>query len=435
MNMDRRSFLTLAGLGTLGAGTVMLAACSPFASTGSSGGGGGGGSTGPVRFAWWGGAERQRAYLSGLEAFSAETGIEVEPEFGDYDAFQERMTTQMAARDVPHVFWIPSAAVLTYKDAGIYRSLEDAPGLDLSIFSKEDLDLFRLGGDLDTLPKSLFSPVTRFNQTFLDEAGATMPESPTWEQLAQFLKDYAADNPEGRKGTTYGAYHDMPFELFLRQRGEDLWTEDGRLGASADAVAEWIGWWEDLRLAGATTTISEQDGVSPSWSMVGDKVLATFANSNHIVDEAMSYPDYTFDQRDMPMLDGAADGYHFVYYSRFAMYSGVDDDAVEAAGRLMQFNLTSLDLLREVGLSAGAPPNLALLDEYEPDATPDEQKVIAITREIDGKKKRDRFEAPAGSGDWRNIMVRELEKVTIGDTSVSDAAQNFVDAVSVEIGK
>lgn len=431
MNMDRRSFLALAGLGTLGTG-MLLAGCSPFAQSG--GGGGGAGGSGPIRFAWWGGAERQQAYMSGLKTFTAETGIDVEPEFGDYEAFQERMTTQMAARDVPHVFWIPSAAVLTYKDAGIYRSLEDAPGLDLSIFSEKDLDLFRLGGDLDTLPKSLFSPAMRFNQTFLDEAGATMPEAPTWEQLAEFLKDFAANDSAGRKGMTYGAYHDMPFELFLRQRGEDLWTEDGRLGASVDGVAEWIQWWEELRLAGATTSISEQDGVSPTWSNVGDKVLATFSNSNHIVDEAMSYPDYVFDQHDLPVFRDAVDGYHFVYYSRFAMYSGVDDSSVEAAAQLMQFNLTSIDLLREVGLSAGAPPNLALLDEYEPDATSDEQKVITFTREIDGKEKRDRFEAPAGSGDWRNIMVRELEKVTIGDTSVGDAAQNLVDTINSEIG-
>lgn len=423
-DLTRRSFLTWTGVGALSLAAMSLAGCGPSASGGD----------GSLRFAWWGGSDRQRAYLDALDAFTKEhPDIKVAPEFGDYDAYQERMTTQMAARDVPDVFWIPSPAVLTYRDAGLYRDLEGMAGLDLSAFPDEQVETFRLGGELNTLPKSLFSPVLRYNTTFLEEDGVTLPENLTWDNLAEFLVDYAGNNAGGRKGTTYGPYHDMPFESFLRQRGEDLWTEDGALGASVDGVAAWIDWWEKLRLAGATTSVSEQDGIEPSWSQVGDKVLVTFANSNHIVDDAQAFPDYAFDQRDVPAAEDAAAGYHFTYYSRFAMYSGVPDGRVEDAAALMSFNLNSPELLRLVGLSAGAPPNAKLLDEYEPDATPDEQKVIAITREIAETEQRPRFEAPAGSGSWRDLMIRQLEEVTLGQKSVPDAAAAFVEAVEGEI--
>ncbi|RUR00926.1 ABC transporter substrate-binding protein [Labedella endophytica] len=426
-DVSRRNFLTYAGVGAITVGAFALAGC-------SIGGGSGGTGTTTVRFAWWGGADRQKAYLAGLDSFGQQNeNITVEPEFGDYNAFQERMTTQMAARDVPEVFWIPSPAVLTYRDASIYRDLEGIETLDLSAFSAAEIDSFRLDGVLDTLPKSMFSPVLRYNSTFMEEDGVTLPEDLTWEALSEFLIDYTKDNANGRKGTTYGPYHDMPFESFVRQHGEDLWTKDGKLGASVDTVAEWIDWWETLRKAGATTTVSEQDGIEASWSLTGNKVLATFANSNHIVDEALAFPDYTFDQRDIPAFADAAAGYHFVYYSRFAMYARAEDDRVDAAGELMSFNLNSLELLKLVGLSAGAPPNTSLLDEYEPEATEVEKKVIAITREIAATERRDRFEAPAGSGNWRTMFVRELEAVTLGDRSVSDAASNFVDAVTAEI--
>ena len=423
-DLTRRSFLTWTGAGALSLAVMSLTGCGPS-------GPGGGGS---LRFAWWGGADRQRAYLDALEAFTAEhPDIKVSPEFGDYDAFQERMTTQMAARDVPHVFWIPSPAVLTYRDAGLYRDLDGVEGLDLAAFDADQLESFRLDGALDTLPKSLFSPVVRYNSTFLEEDGAELPESLTWDNLAEFLIDYTNNSSGGRKGISYGPYHDMPFESFLRQRGEDLWTQDGTLGASVDGVAAWIDWWEKLRLAGATTSVSEQDGIEPSWPQVGEKVLVTFANSNHIVDEAQAFPDYEFEQRDVPALEDAADGYHFTYYSRFAMYSGVPDDQVEAAAQLMSFNLNSPELLRLVGLSSGAPPNTELLDAYEPDATPDEKKVIALTREIAETEQRPRFEAPAGSGSWRDLLTRQLEAVTLGETSASDAASTFVEAVNGEI--
>ncbi|WP_285105810.1 ABC transporter substrate-binding protein [Promicromonospora sp. MEB111] len=423
-DLTRRSFLTWTGMGALSVAALALAGCSPSGSGGD----------GSIRFAWWGGSDRQRAYLAALDAFTAEhPEIKVAPEFGDYDAYQERMTTQMAARDVPDVFWIPSPAVLTYRDAGLYRDLDGIGGLDLGAFGAEQVETFRLGGELNTLPKSIFSPVVRWNTTFQEEDGVSLPDQLTWDGLAELLVDYSKNNAGGRKGTTYGPYHDMPFESFLRQRGEDLWTEDGRLGASVDGVAAWIDWWEKLRLAGATTSVSEQDGIEPSWAQVGDKVLLTFANSNHIVDDAQAFPDHVFDQRDVPAAEDAAAGYHFTYYSRFAMYSGVPDDRVEAAAALMSFNLNSPELLSLVGLSAGAPPNADLLDAYEPDATPDEQKVIAITREIAGTEQRPRYEAPAGSGSWRDLMIRELEEVTLGQKSVPDAAAAFVEAVEGEI--
>jgi multiple sugar transport system substrate-binding protein len=423
-DLTRRSFLTWTGVGALSIAAMSLAGCSPSGSGGD----------GSVRFAWWGGSDRQRAYLEALDAFTAANPeIQVAPEFGDYDAYQERMTTQMAARDVPDVFWIPSPAVLTYRDAGLYRDLDGIEGLDLSAFGADQVETFRLDGELNTLPKSMFSPVVRYNTTFLDEDGVTLPDQLSWDSLAEFLIDYSNDNAGGRVGTTYGPYHDMPFESFLRQRGEDLWTQDGTLGASVDGVAAWIDWWERLRLAGATTSVSEQDGIEPDWAQVGDRVLLTFANSNHIVDDAQAFPDYAFDQRDVPAAEDAAAGYHFTYYSRFAMYSGVPDDRVAAAASLMSFNLNSPELLSLVGLSAGAPPNAQLLDAYEPDATPDEQKVIAITREIAETEQRPRFEAPAGSGSWRDLMIRELEEVTLGQKSVPDAAASFVEAVEGEI--
>lgn len=435
-DVNRRNFLTFAGLGALSIGAMALTGCAPGTSGGASAGGGGTTAAGTIRFAWWGGVDRQKAYISSLESFSKSfPKITVEPEFGDYDAYQERMTTQMAARDVPEVFWVPSPQVLTYRDAGIYRTLDDVDALDLSAFTDAELKLFKLDGELNTLPKSMFSPILRYNKTFLEEDGVTIPEKLTWENLSELLIDYSKNNAGGRKGTTYGAYHDMPFESYLRQRGEDLWTKDGKLGASTESVAEWINWWENLRKAGATTSISEQDGIQPAWSDTGSKILVTFANSNHIVDEAPAFPDYEFDQRDLPAFADAEAGYHFTYYSRFAMYSGIEDDQVAAAAELMNFNLNSLELLKLVGLSAGAPPSQKLLDSYEKSASADEQKVIAVTRDIAKREQRARSEAPAGSGTWRDILVRELEGVTLGERSVKDASKNFVKAVNSEIEK
>jgi multiple sugar transport system substrate-binding protein len=425
--MNRRRLLQLAGIGALGAaGTTVLASC-------------GGGSDGTaVRYAWWGDTVRQQKYTAALDAFAARNpGIEIRPEFADYDAFQERITVLTAGRDVPDVFWIPSPQVMSYHEAGLYRRLDDIPSLDLSAFSAAQLDSYKINGELNTLPRSILTAAVRYNQTFLDESGAQLPpeESWTWDGLSEFLIDYTRDAPAGRKGIHYNAYGDLNFEAWLRQHGQDLWTADGRMGFDVAVLAEWFEWWEVLRRAGAATNLSEQEGAQPEWPVVGDKVLMTFGNSNHIADEAPMFPDFEFGLRPMPVLPDAAAGHRFGYLSRLAVYQGIDDDKLDAAGRLVHYNINDPAILGFVGLSVGAPANPRMLQEAYSVANEDEKKMLAAVEEEMAQEQRPRHEAPPGSGTWRTILARGVEEVALERASAADAAARVVADIDRELGQ
>jgi multiple sugar transport system substrate-binding protein len=428
--MNRRRFMQLTGIGALGvAGATALSSC----------GSRGGGAT-EIRYAWWGDTVRQQKYNEALELFGRQNpDIEARPEFADYDAFQERMTVQMAGRDVPEIFWIPSPQVMTYHDAGIYRRLDDISTLDLSDFTPAQVESFKIDGTLNTLPRSVLTPAVRYNQTFLDEAGATLPpEDPrswTWNGLSEFLIDYARNAPEGRKAIHYNAQTDLCFEAWLRQHGQDLWTADGRMGFDAAALEGWFEWWEVLRRAGAATNLSEQEGVQPEWPVVGDKVLLTFGNSNHISDEAPMFPDYEFGLRSLPVLPDAAAGHRFGYLSRLAIYQGIDDDRVEAAGKLAHFNINDPAVLRIVGLSVGAPANPRMRQESRAIANEHEQKMLEVVEKEMAQEQKPRYEAPAGSGTWRTIMARGVEEVALERASIADAAARVIADIDRELGQ
>jgi ABC-type glycerol-3-phosphate transport system substrate-binding protein len=425
--VNRRRFLQLVGMGALGtAGVTALASC-------------GGGSDGTaIRYAWWGDSNRQQKYTAALDAFVAQNpGIEVRPEFADYDAFQERITVQTAGRDVPDVFWIPSPQVMSYHEAGLYRRLDDIPSLDLSAFSPTLIDSYRIDGELNTLPRSVLTAAVRYNQTFLDEAGAQLPADGawTWDGLSEFLIEYTRTASGGRKGIHYNAQADLCFEAWLRQHGQDLWTADGRMGFDVDALAGWFEWWEVLRRAGAATNLSEQEGAQPEWPVVGDKVLMTFGNSNHIADEAPMFPDYEFGLRPMPVLADAAAGHRFGYLSRLAVYQGIDDDKLEAAGRLVHFNINDPAILGIVGLSVGAPANPQMLQAAYAVANEDEKKMLAVVEQEMAEEQKPRYEAPPGSGTWRTIMTRGVEEVALERSSVADAAARVVADIERELGR
>ncbi len=391
-----------------------------------------------IRYGWWGGAERQANYIRALETFeAANPDIDVEPEPAEYDAFQERMTTQIAGENVPDIFWIASPQVLTYDNNGIYRPLDDVPSLDLSDYPPEMLESFKLNGVLNTMPFGIFAPVVRYNETFAMEDGVEVPAADTgpwtWDSLAQLLIDYSGNNAAGRKGTPYNAHADLPFEAWLRQHGEQLWTEDGNPGFTQDTVAAWFDWWENLRKAGAALSLSEQEGPSPDWQLVGDKVLANMGNSNHIVDDSKVFPDYTFKQRPMPIIEGAEDGHKFLYTPRMAMYARIDEEKVEAAGRLMNYNTNNVEFVQITGLSLGAPVNPRVLQEAYSFATPAESEMLATVEAETAATRRPRFEAPAGSSTWRDVMALAIEQVALEQSSTSDAAGQMIEEITAEI--
>lgn len=430
--MDRRDFLKIALLASTSTSAAAVAGCS-----GSGGGPSGGGGDVTLRYAWWGNNIRQQNYTKALKQFStANPSITIEPEFADYTAFQERMTTQIAARDVPDIFWIASPQVMTYHKSKLYRKLDDIPTLKWDDYDKADLETFKLAGELNTVPFAIFTPVIRYNETVATADGVTVPAEGagwSWDSLAELLVAYSKNNPGKRKGTPYAPDHDLTFEAWLRQRGEQLWTQDGQAGFTVDGLASWLDWWEQLRKAGAALSLSEQEGMGPDWAQVGKKVLVNFGNSNHIIDDAKMFPKEKFRLRAAPIASTAVDGHKYLYFPRMAIYQRIDDGNVEAAGKVLNYNVNDPEMLKTVRLTMGAPTNPKVAEQAKAFASPDEQEMLAVVQKERAADRKPRYEAPPGSSTWRTAMTRVCEEIALGKTAVPDGAKKLLDEINAGI--
>lgn len=430
--MSRRSLLAALSA-TAGAG--FLSSCGGVAGNSSAGAPtGGAGASSTVEYAFWGNTVRQDRYGEAFEEMASEfPDINLVVQSSDYNAYRERMTTQMAARDVADVFWVPSPDVLTYHANGIFRRIDDIDSLDLSDFSAEELETWKLNGELNTVPFGIHVPVVRYNRTFAEEDGVELPDEWDWDWLAEFAREYSENNPNGRRALGYRVGHDLSLQNWLRQGGEQLWTEDGRVGFSAENLAGWIDWWEKLRIAGATTSISEQDGVDGSWEDVGDRVLMWHGNANHAIDDVAMFPEYEFGLKHPPIAPDAAEGFRFVYTPRMGVYAGIDDATVEPAGSVLSYSINSVDMLRTVGLTMGTPVNPRVAEEYREFATDIELEMLEVG-EADRAAERDPLhEAPPGSGDWRVTLWRLVEDVVNGGTDAMTAASQLISEVDSSI--
>ena len=434
--LSRRSLLKLAGLAGLAtAAGLSTTACSGVG--GASGDSADGKTT--IRYAFWGNNVRQQNYTKAWDLFQQDnTDIGVEIEFADYAAFQERMTTQMAARNVAEIFWVAAPQVMTYDKNGIYHDLEGIDTLKLDDFSAEELDAFKLNGKLNTMPFGIFVPVLRYNTTYADKAEITLPADGSgwsWDAVAEIATDFSKENKDIR-GLAYNADADLPFESWARQHGEQLWTQDGKVGYSADTLAGWLNWWDKLQKAGGCLTVSEQDGATADWSVIGAKVLMNFGNSNHIIDDAKMYPDYGFKLRHMPTIANPTAGYQYLYTPRMAIYSGIEDAKIAAAGTMIDFNVNNIEMLKTVGLTMGAPTNPRVAKEAVAIASDTEKDMLAIVnddRTLTDRKPR--YEAPPGSSTWRTTFTRVCEEVALGKSTPAQAAATMIEEINTGIDR
>src|SRR5699024_4790993 len=235
---------------------------------------------------------------------------------------------------------------------------------------------------------------------------------------------------DGRFALPYNPSHDLTFEAWLRQLGEELWTEDGQVGFSEDGLASWIDWWEQLRADGATPELGEQDGVEPSWEDVGNRTLLWTGNSNHIVDDATFFPDQDFALHHVPEAADAPAGHQFLYFPRMAIYQGVSDEQAELAGQVITFCTSTVEIHEHIGLTMGTPVNPRVSEEYESIADAYELEMLRVTTEDREVDRSPRYEAPPGTNTWRTEMTRMLEQVTLGDVSVSQGAADLIAVIN-----
>ncbi len=393
----------------------------PKGSTGKKG-------SGSIRFAWWGGEERQQAYTNVLKAFQKENSdVTVKPEFADYEPYHDRLATQIAAKGAPDVFWVAGFNVGELQAAGLYTDLEQyVPELiDFSGFDKTQLKQWRLDGKLNAPPFAIWNPVVRSDADLLKAAKIDVPDDATWtwDDLATLANDYARTAGEGKWGIAYDAGADLPFSAWIRQAGQELFTAEGDVGFDADVLGSWFAWWEGMRKAGGAMPLAAQDGTSPEWTRIKDRVAFKAGNANHLAND-QPLTDHVFDNHVMPTMPDAAPGHRFMHLVRITVYSRSPNP--EGAARFLNFFLNDPAVPGLVGVVNGLPPNRKLAKISRDNADETARKVIDVIERDLAEEMRPRPEVPPGASLWRDVLFRATEQVALEKASIKEASAKMV---------
>ncbi|MDQ0134745.1 oligogalacturonide transport system substrate-binding protein [Neorhizobium galegae] len=214
-----------------------------------------------LRMSWWGSDDRHVATQQALKVCGTKFGHTIAPEFTGFQGHQEKIATQLAGRteaDIMQVNW-PWLPLFTKNGDGFADLNQYKDIIDLTQWSKSDLDSGSVKGKLNGISVSTTGRVFMFNKTTYDKAGIPIPK--TWEELIA-----AAPKMKDKLGKEYfpfeGAALDARLMVILRttqKTGKDL------IDPATNKVA-----WSEAELAEGLEfykTLVDK-GVIESWKQV-----------------------------------------------------------------------------------------------------------------------------------------------------------------------
>lgn len=382
-----------------------------------------------IRFSWWGNASRHEATQKIIEAFeTANPDIDVVGEPGDFAAYFDKLATQVASGDAPDVITLGGAYLPEYAKRGALLDLGRVQGaLNLDSIDKGAVTNGQVDGKQFGVTTGVNALAVIVNPAVFEAAGVPLPDDKTWtwEDYARIAREISAGTPADVHGASGGLTHDS-LDAFARQRGEILYTQDGKLGLTPQTVTDFLAY--SLRMtkdkgAPAATVITEQVNIAHEQSLMGmgkSGMVLTWSNYLTPLMKASGAP------LKLMQLPGETPRPGIWLQSSQFFTVNSKSRAPEAAAKLVSYLVTSPDAGQIVLNDRGVPTNAEVRDAIAsklPAAGQEETKYIGSLSDL---ALQPTYIGPTGSTQVSDITQRALSDVLFERMTPAQAAERWM---------
>lgn len=425
----RRTVLAAAGL-TLG-----------LALTGCAGSGNPAGQNGSVElnFVFWGDANRAKVTEAALRVFEEKNpGIKVKTEYQDSGPYADKLATRFAGGNPPDVLAMANRSLLEYAQRGTLADLKTFPELKLDAVPETVLSRGTVDGKLYGLATGVTTIGMVVNKTITDQAGVTIPDDKTWswEDYAKF----ASEVTQKTGGKVYGAGFDVATEtgpiLLARQRGEDFYTKDNKLGVSEETIRDWFQYSVDLRKAGGYPPAGffEQIGGSPAQSYLAK---GTVASQIIPINNFKGYNDAVEGDLVLLRIPGETTAERRGYSADPTMLWSVAAKSKhpKEAAKLVDFLTNDSDGAAHTLTQRGVPINPDVAESITSKLSKDDKTFVDMMAAIQEDELPEAYVYPKGASVVADTLKQLTTEVEFGRISPADAAKTFLEKSNAAIKK
>lgn len=409
MTYTRGDFLRVSGGAFASVGLIGLAGC-----------GGADDGEAELRMTWWGEQRRHERTQEALEAFQRNNpGIGITAELsGGGPGYEDKLATQAAGGNAPDLFQMEPNLFAEFAGRGVLLELDQFvdEGLRLAEWPRDTVDLNRIDGSLLGVPLGLNSFMLLYDAAVLEEAGVEAPgQDWTWEDFEAVANDISRAMGGGYFGTEDASGDPYFLEVWVRQRGGELFNKEGRLGFERRDLTEWLEYWASLRSSGAAVPAEIQ---ALSAGDVTDTPLATgdaameFDFSNRLA----AFSGLIENEVGYNTIPNGSSGSRYGMYIRPALtmcgYSRTDYP--EEAAQVMNALVNTPEVAEPLGTERGVPPSPEIREFLEPDLSDEDRRIVEYVEDVAENQEPLTIPRPPGVSEFDEALTRMSQDVAFG---------------------
>ncbi len=393
---------------------------------------GGSAADGPttLRFVWWGNEDRAKATNEAVAAFEKKhPNIDVTTEFSGYDAYFQKLSTQIAGGAGPDVLQIARANTTEYQSRNVLAELD--PYIDSGELRTEHIpdDLFgegKIDGKQYTIPAGRTTQMLVLDSKVFADAGIEPPtdagEGWTWQEFETAMVEIGET---GVAGTTDFGWAVDWFEVWLHQQGKELYTEDGRLGFTAAELTEFWNLTGSMREAGGATEAEDttkMDGSTQNSALVAKQSASEINYDSNLTGYLSAYGGELV-AAPLPS-DGETTGMSAQPPVSYAVSNRSENK--DAAVKLVDFLVNDPEAGKILGTTRSLPPNEKIREQVCAEGTELDAVVCDYQQAVADKTGPAFRPWPNGAAVIKRDFQRIYDDVMFGRISAEEGAERVI---------
>jgi multiple sugar transport system substrate-binding protein len=377
-----------------------------------------------IRFAWWGSDHYHQMYQEVADAFMAEhPDIEIVTDFTDWGGYWDKLATTVAAGDTPDVLMQEQRYLREYAERGVLADLSETD-IATDAMDEGTLATGEVEGALVAIPTGVNVFSVLANTKVFADAGVPLPDDTTWSwDDYQDVANQISASGTGLIGRQ-DLWNDAAFNVFARQRGEQLFTDDGELGYEDETLVDFWNISLELQESGgqppASTTI-ELSTVGPERSLVATNaggMVPEWTNQLSAVANAAG--------QEITLLrwPGESQGERTGMYFKPALYASMsaNTEHPEEAAMFIDFMLNSETAGDIILADLGLPANLDIRERIVPQLPEIDRQSAEFVADLADEVVDSPPVPPAGAGEIAEVMSRINSEVLFERLTPEDGA-------------